>query len=264
VILGTVIGVIGFIADPFIENALDSGWDKILGAAILSSILIPTPFLPNRGGGLFPYNTPSWSLFFEYIANIVYALILCRLKRSLLVLLWIMSTTCLILFAYKSGWLIGGWDITSVPDGFARVAFSFITGLLIFRFNLIIKHRYGWLLPALLLIGAFLFPHHDNDWGTESVIVMLIFPAIICFGAGTTVSNKTGRLFDLIGRLSYPLYMTHITTVWIFGNYYNLHKPAGIKLTLIISGLIIFNMVTAYLAMLWFDEPVRKWLKQKN
>jgi peptidoglycan/LPS O-acetylase OafA/YrhL len=264
VIFGTMIGIIGFVADPFVENPFAPGWSKILGAALLSLMLIPSPFLPHRGGGLFPYNTPSWSLFFEYVANIVYTLILCRLKRRLLFVLWVISTAFLLYFSKKAGWLIGGWDITSVPDGFARVAFSFITGLLIFRYNLIRKHNFGLLLPTLLLLGVFFYPHRENDWIIESIIVIFIFPLIISMGAGTTVSETVCKFCDFFGRLSYPLYMTHITTVWIFGNYYNIYKPAGIWLTLIVSGLIIFNLLTAYFVMRWIDEPVRKWLNKKK
>lgn len=264
VILGTIIGLVGYFADPFVENTFAPGWGKITGAVLLSLLLLPSPFLPYRGGGLFPYNTPSWSLFFEYIANIVYALLLSRLKRGWLVVLWFVSAACLLYYGKKSGWLIGGWDITSVPDGFARVGFSFITGLLIFRFNLIGKNNFGLLLPTLLLLGVFFFPHRDNDWITESFLVILVFPVIISLGAGTVVSGKVRQFCDFIGRLSYPLYMTHITTVWIFGNYYNLYKPAGIQLILIVSGLIAFNLLTAYLAMRWFDEPIRKWLNKNK
>lgn len=264
VIFGTLIGLIGFIADPFVENAFAPGWNKILGAALLSFLLFPSPFLPYRGGGLFPYNTPAWSLFFEYIANIVYALVLYRLKRGLLVVLWVLSAAFLLYFAKKSGWLIGGWDNTSVPDGFARVGFSFITGLLIFRFKLIAKHNFGWLLPALLLLGVFSFPHRDKDWIIESILVIVVFPVIISLGAGTTVSGKVSQFCDFLGRLSYPLYMTHITTVWIFGNYYNLYKPAGFQLTMIVSGLVILNLLISYFVMRWFDEPFRKWLNKNT
>lgn len=264
VVLGTVIGFIGFVSDPFVDDSLTPGLGTIIQGVLLSMFLLPSPFLPHRGGGLFPLNTPSWSLFFEYIANLVYALVLWRLKKSLLVVLWGISVVFLLYCGYNSGWFIGGWDITSVPDGFVRVAFSFITGMLIFRFNLITKHPLGWLLPFGLLLGVFFFPHSDNDWFVEFIFIFSIFPFIISVGAGASVSEKFSSIFDFIGRLSYPLYMTHITTVWMFGNYYNRFKPEGTPLMLIISGLIIFNLVTAYFAMRWFDDPVRRWLNKRK
>lgn len=264
VVLGTIIGFVGFVFDPFADDSLTPGLGTIIGGVLLSLFLLPSPFLPHRGGGLFPLNTPSWSLFFEYIANLVYGLVLWRLSRKLLAVLWGVSIVFLIFSGSNSGWFIGGWDITSVPDGFARVAFSFITGLLIFRFNLIIKHNLGWMLSFCLLLGVFFFPHRDNDWIVEFGFIFLIFPFIISVGAGASISEKIRKSFDFIGRLSYPLYMTHITTVWIFGNYYNLCKPEGTQLILIISGLIILNLFLAYIAMRWFDEPVRKWLNKRK
>lgn len=263
VIIGTILGIIGYVFNPFLEEPLASGTGNIILAAILSFLLLPAPFLLYRGGGLFPYNTPSWSLFFEYIANIVYALVLARLKTKWLAILGAISAFVLVFCANKSGWLIGGWDISSVPDGFARVTFSFIAGLLIFRWRLILPHRLTYVLPCLLLVGGFIFPHYTNDWIAESIIVIILFPLIVALGAGTSVVGKTREVFNFIGKLSYPLYMTHITTVWLFGDYYNKYQPEGLKLTLIVSGLIIFNVIVGYITMRWIDEPIRKKLKAK-
>ena len=108
-----------------------------------------------------------------------------------------------------------------------------------------------------------MFPHIKNDWYTESFLVIFVFPLIIIVGAGATVKGYMQKFCLFIGRLSYPLYMTHITTVWIFGNYYNQYHPAGIRLYAIVTGLIVFNLVFAYLIMKFYDEPIRKWLTAK-
>ncbi len=266
VVFGTVLGVLGYVFNPFIDNTLASGIGNVVLAAFLSMLLVPFPFLKYRGGGLFPYNTPSWSLFFEYIANVVYAFVLSRLKTVWLVVLGGVNAALLVLCAYKSGWLIGGWDISSIPEGFARVGFSFTAGLVIYRCGPIIKNRVGFLLPCLLLTGVFFFPHDTCDWITESVIVILIFPLIISLGAGTTVRGRTKYMLDFMGKLSYPLYMTHITTVWLFGNYYRTYNPAGMQLVGIVVALVVFNLLVAVITLRWIDEPLRKWLgkKQKN
>ncbi len=263
VIFGTILGVAGYVFNPFVDAPLASGIGNIVLAAILSMLLLPFPFLKYRGGGLFPYNTPSWSLFFEYIATIVYAFVLSRLKKAWLIVCGIISAGLLVFCACKSGWLIGGWDINSIFEGFARVGFSFTAGLLIFRCNLIIKHKVGLLLPCWLLAGVFFFPHRTGDWIVESAIVILIFPLIISLGAGTNVEGRIKHVLGFMGNLSYPLYMTHITTVWLFGSYCKKYSPEGLQLAGIITALIAFNLLIAVITMQWIDKPVGKLLREK-
>lgn len=263
VIFGSIIGLTGYLLDPFVDKAIAPDACLIILAFIGSILLIPTPFLPYRGGGLFPYNTPSWSLFYEYIINIFYAFILIRMGKKMLLLFGFICAGWLTFTSYSAGWLIGGWDLGSLIDGFPRVFYSFSAGLIVFRFKLIWKNKFGFLLPLLLLIGIFVFPHYENDWITESVLVVACFPLILIIGAGASVSGRLQKICLFIGKLSYPLYMTHITTVWIFGNYYNMYKPEGLKLWSIVGLLIIFNLIFAYLVMQFYDEPIQKWLKRK-
>ncbi|MDR2980850.1 MAG: acyltransferase [Puniceicoccales bacterium] len=266
VILGALLGFIGYLWDPFVVAAYPEiafpGWGKIFGALGLSLLLVPAPFLPYRWEAISPYNSPAWSLFFEYIANIVYGLFLWRFNRKILLGIGIVCAGWVLAVSYHGGKdpLIGGWDIGTVPDGFARVFFSFIAGLLVFRFKFIWKTRLGFMFPLVLLLGTFVLPHINHDWFVESLLIILIFPLILSVGAGTHVSGFWERFCIFTGRLSYPLYMTHITTVWIFGNYLTLHKPSTEVATLCTIGLIIFNLVIGYLAMRFFDEPLRAWL----
>lgn len=55
---------------------------SLLVAVLMNTLLIPaTPRIEVRGiGEMYPLNGPTWSLFFEYIANILYALVLRRLS----------------------------------------------------------------------------------------------------------------------------------------------------------------------------------------
>ncbi|MDR1865506.1 MAG: acyltransferase family protein [Bacteroidales bacterium] len=238
-------------------------WSKLLPALAGSMLLLPTPFLPHRDGALFPYNSPSWSLFLEYIANVIYALVLCRLKKIPLAALgcvaagWLVYSACHASPALPQ--LINGWDLKTCADGFPRVAFSFTAGLLLFRFRAILNHPFGFFLPFALLMGVFLYPHVEKDWLVE-ILSVVAFPVIISIGAGAEATGRIRRLCIFIGRLSYPLYMTHISTVWIFGNFYRQFHPEGIRLFMIVGGLCIFNLLFACAVMRLYDEPVRLWL----
>lgn len=262
VIWGSVIGLLGYIFDPYIGavSVAEAGTGKIALAFVCSLAMLPFPWLPGRASGLFPYNTPAWSLLMEYIINIVYGLVLLRLpKRWLLVLLGI-SALWIALVARHRGWIITGWDAPTFADGFPRVCFSFLAGLTVYRFNLIIRSRLNFLVLGLLLTGVFMFPHYTNDWIMEMVLVMLAFPLLLSLGAGTTAQGRVQRFCNFTGRLSYPLYMTHIWAIWLFGNYLAARKPGPVEMYTVAAITFAGCVLLGYAVLRWYDEPVRKWL----
>jgi len=260
VIIGSIIGAVAYAANPFLENPLAAGWKTVLWTFFLSLFLIPTPYLKYRGSALFPYNVPTWSLFFEYIINAVYAFLLCRVTRKWLVVIGALSAAFLIYIALDTGMFHGGWSRENYMHGFARVGYSFTAGLLISRFKIIWRNRLGFLLPGLLLVGVCLSPHYYGDLIMELYYVMLLFPMIVCLGAGTGASGIIERMCNLLGRISYSLYMTHMSTVILFGNYKTKVNPTNEKSIIIIISLAIFNLLFAYAITRWVDEPLRKWL----
>lgn len=266
VIWGSVIGLAGYIWDPFIgaESVAGAGYGKILLAFLCSLLMLPYPWLPGRAEGLFPYNTPAWSLLMEYIINVFYGLVLLRLPRRWLLVMLGISTVWICAVARHRGWIITGWDAPTFADGFARVSFSFLAGLTVFRFNLVIRNRWPFAVLALLLIAVFVFPHFQNDWLLEMFLVMIIFPLLLALGAGATVSGRMRSFCVFTGRLSYPLYMTHIWLVWLFGNYMAKQKPEPLELYLVAAGVFVASMLMGYAALRWYDEPVRKWLMQRS
>ncbi len=265
VIWGTVFGLLGYILDPYIgaSSVAEAGPLKITAAFLCSLLMLPFPWLPGRGGGLFPYNTPAWSLLMEYLINIVYGLLLVRISRRWLLVLLGLSAVWIAAVARHRGWIITGWDAPTFLDGFARVTFSFLAGLTVFRFNLVIKNRLNALLLGALLVGVFVSPHILNDWITEMILVMLVFPLLLSLGAGATVGGWIRTCCVFTGRLSYPLYMTHIWAVWLFGNYVMKMKPSLHEMYLPAAIVFIGSLLMAYVAMRFYDEPVRRWLTSK-
>jgi peptidoglycan/LPS O-acetylase OafA/YrhL len=76
VILGTVLGVIGFFIDPFDTHTVLYSTGKFLLLVLCSLLLIPMSTMEDRAFNQFGFNAPAWSLFWEYIANIAYAFVL--------------------------------------------------------------------------------------------------------------------------------------------------------------------------------------------
>ena len=263
VVLGSVLGLTGFLLDPFSNAYTNYNAGSILLLFISSIMLIPMPAMEDRAFNLFGLNAPSWSLFWEYIANIMYAFILCRIKRSVLVIITILAAILLCYVSYRSGNLLGGWSGGTFWDGGARLAYSFSAGLLIYRSNWIIKNNIGFIGLTLLLSLAFIMPGTSFNWLTELLVVLFYFPLIVSLGAGSTLSPKMKKICMFSGNISYPLYMTHYAAIWIFGNYYTSSKPTMDQLPFIIVPGVILLVALAWVVMKFYDMPVRKYLKKK-
>ena len=264
VISGSVLGLLAFLFDPFGGHPELYSAGKIILAFICSVLLIPFPVIADRGFNLFSFNAPAWSLFWEYIANIIYAFVLCRIRRRYLLLITIISAVAVCFVCYRSGNLLGGWSGPTFWDGSARISYSFSAGLLIYRSNWIIKNKLGFIRVAFLLFLAFIVPFSKWNWLTEPFVVLFYFPLVIALGAGAGLTTGLKKICVFLGKIFYPLYMTHYVVLWMFGNYYTTHQPGTMQLALIITAGVILTVGASYLVMIIYDIPVRKYLSDKR
>jgi peptidoglycan/LPS O-acetylase OafA/YrhL len=265
VVLGSVLGLVAFLFDPLEAYPSAYGLGKLLQAFGCSVLLIPFPVLENRSFNLFGLNAPAWSLFWEYVANIVYALLLYRLARRYLVVLTLLAAATLCVVSYRAGNLLGGWAGENFWDGGARIAYSFCAGLLLYRSNWVIKNGLGFSGLASLLALAFLMPHVRWNWAAEALVVLGYFPLLVALGAGADPRLSAGveKRCMLLGTISYPLYMTHYAAIWLFGHYYTRYKPDTTELWLIASLGTALLVGIAYVVLVLYDTPVRKYLSSK-
>ncbi len=231
---------------------------------ISSALLIPLPIMPERGFSLIAFNSPAWSLFYEYMANVAYAFFLCKLSNRNLILCILLSVLALAAAGYHAGILIGGWDGKTFLDGAARVSFSFMMGLLLYRLRWIINSPLGFVSLSLLLLLSFMLPFFSINWLTEVLVIVFIYPLLIALGAGTAVNEKIGKVCAFLGDLSYPLYMTHYALLWFFVNYYAKHHPESWELFFIVSGGTLVMIGFAYLVFQFYDLPLRRYLSSKR
>lgn len=264
VIAGSILGLLAFLFDPFGGHPELYSAGKLILTFLCSIVLFPFPVIADRGFNLFSFNAPAWSLFWEYVANIVYAFVLYRIGRGYLLLLTIASAVAICWVCYSSGNLMGGWSGPTFWDGSARISYSFLAGLLIYRSNFIIKNKLGFIGVAILLFLAFVMPFSKWNWLSEPAVVLFYFPLLIALGSGAKLTSGLKKLCLFLGKISYPLYMTHYAVLWMFGNYYASHKPGTTQLTLIVITALVLLVGVAYLVMLIYDIPVRRYLSNKR
>jgi peptidoglycan/LPS O-acetylase OafA/YrhL len=262
VVIGSALGLLTFVFDPF-SNLYQVYAGKMIPMFVASCLMIPYPLVHERYYNIFHLNPPTWSLFWEYVANVLYAFVLVRVPNKLLWVLTIIAAVCLIYEARQSTNLGVGFGGDNIIGGGFRAFFSFLAGMLVFRSGWIIKSRLGFVSMSVLLVLAFLVPFSKSvNWLVDPAIVILYFPFLIALGAGASINTASAVICKFSGDISYPLYMTHYPFLWIVYSYIEAKKPTVPQLTVITVIGTVLLLVNAYLIMRFLDVPVRNYLKK--
>jgi peptidoglycan/LPS O-acetylase OafA/YrhL len=261
VILGTVIGALTYIYDPFVGYKQEAGTVAIAIAFILGILLVPAPTLPNRWYETHSLNGPAWSLFQEYLINIFYAFWGRKMKINTLVAFVAVSGITLIITAVHYGDLQGGWSWQDIWVGPVRVTFPFFAGLLICRLNLLVNIKFAFPITSLLLFVVFIVPHiprFRTNGLFDAACVIVLFPLIISIGAGSQVKGKLASACLFIGQISYPLYLLHYPFVHLYIHWITDKKPGSAIAAIAACTLIFFLIVGSWITLKVYDIPVRK------
>ncbi len=278
VIMGMTVGALFFPFQaggsfPLIEST--PAWEVILVMLVGYTLLPLPPSMDIRGWSeMHPLNGPAWSLFFEYVANILYALGLRKLSHRQLGFLTICAAAFLVQLAVfgKRGDLIGGWslDAGQLHIGFARLLFPFLAGMLLMRLGKRVNVRGAFGLCSLLLVAVLALPRvggADHRWLNglyDSLCVIVAFPLIVAIGAGGSLAaGWSTRIARWLGDISYPLYITHYALIYTYTEWVSRHS-ASATYTMGIGALVFLASVAlAYACLKFYDEPVRKWLQSR-
>jgi peptidoglycan/LPS O-acetylase OafA/YrhL len=278
VVIGSLIGAALFYPGAgkvFPLIATTPVW-KLLLIMLIGCTLIPIPISWDIRGWqeMHPLDGPGWSLFFEYVANILYALVLRRLANRWLAILTFLSGVFLLHMALTShgGDVIGGWSINAeqLHIGFARLLYPFLAGILLMRIGKRIRVPAGFATASLLLIAVLCIPRIGSPqhvWQNalyDALCILFVFPLIVAIGAGSSEGDGwMQRLSKFLGDLSYPLYITHYPLIYIQTEWVSTkHPPLWQSITV---GVLLFvtAITIAYACLRLYDEPVRRWLSAK-
>ena len=279
VIMGAVIGVITFT----IQGSVQWNGTHIATSMVMLALLCAMFFIPATPGGcyevrgngeMFPLNGPSWSLFFEYIGNILYAVLIRRLSTKALTVLVVLLGAALASFAIfnVSGYgNIGvGWTLDGVNflGGALRMLFPFSMGMLLSRHFKPVKVRGAfWICTAVLLL--LFFVPYISAAGTlcfngiyEVFCIIIVFPILVWLGAsGTTTDATSTRICKSLGDISYPLYVVHYPFMYLFYAWLIKNKLYTFGETWQVAVCVfVWNILVAYLCLRFYDIPVRRYL----
>ena len=277
VVLGALIGMVLFYmhASKLAPRVAETPFTTLLLFTLLSVFMIPVPkSVEIRGWGeMFPVNAPQWSLFFEYIAYLLYAFWARKFSKKTLAFCVVVFAGVLLFHAVdcSKGSIAGGWvlDLNEMRIGFSRLLFPFFCGMLIFRCRWKIKVKFPMFVATVLFCVAVSIPHLGSapnyfiNGIYEWFIIVFVFPIIIMVGAGADdVSVKTKNICSFLGGISYPLYMVHCAFVYVFINYVWQHNICGWNFFWCAVATFVVSILVALLSWKFYDIPIRKYLSK--
>jgi peptidoglycan/LPS O-acetylase OafA/YrhL len=151
------------------------------------AVTIGVLFLPLPWRDLYPLNVPSWSLLCELLVNLIYGL----LWRRPIILAGVSAAAWGCLFFRTIG-------EANLVTGMLRALFSFPVGVFLYRWQPKMPDVPPWLVISLLA-AAMLTPFPDM------LAITFVFP----FGIALLARCGDNPAFEVLGRLSFPLYAIH-------------------------------------------------------
>ena len=281
VVAGAVLGAVCFLLQGSVRwdgTPVGVGWvmlTMLLGMFMLP--LYPGAHADVRGNGeLFPLNGPNWSLFFEYIGNVLYALLLRRLPTRWLAMLTVVMACMLTAIALHDGYLGVGWSMADggLWTGMVRMLFPYSIGMLMAREFRPCKVRHTFWLCSLVIVAVGCLP---LLWGEmsplanglyDALCVVFVFPLLVWTGASElTTDATTTRVSTFLGNLSYPLYTVHYPLMYLFYAHIGFHgdlvpisKLADVWHVAI--ALPVACIVLGWLFFRYYDLPLRRLLSK--
>lgn len=250
-----------------------------------------------------PFNACSWTLYYEYAANVLYAVFVRHLgKRTLAVctlaalFLWVSYAFHLNLnsvfgtrFAFldraaavRDFSVVAGWG-TTVDQTYCaaiRLALPFLLGLLLSRLSWKIRLSKGAFWICIAVFVAVLYTPHSYRLGAPAhpwvngvfdlAAVAVVFPALILVSRGTDsgsvgLSGRAMAAFAFLAELSYPLYMSHYPFMSVYG-WWALRKSQELPFGLILSvqaAVYVALVAFAWLVMRYWDRPLQRMLADR-
>lgn len=255
ILLGAAYALQGILRES--ENHLD--WLTLLGSTFLGVLMLPYPF----HAYLYPSNLVFWSIAAELAINVLFALLLFRMRAKALLLTIALSGVWLGWLLFYSQLGLGGVAWADLPVTAARTLFSFTVGVFVARLDFRVR-KIGAVVPllAILALCAITLPHigenHQAAYNFISVAVFL--PALLIVGSQFEPSRRMIPAAAFLGDISYALYALHLPIAHGMRFIQNTNLlPPWMALTV----FLIVAMAVAAAAVRFWDKPARNWLNRQ-
>lgn len=217
--VGVVIGCLKPVAGYLLHLPHNLGLGQVALAALCALFMLPAPPMGQAPHELFPLNIPSWSLFFEFAINILFALVLVRLRTQHLLMI---SAGAMAWMAPQIGsqeFLNVGWSWQHFDLGVARTLFAFPVGMVLWRQMRPADRKVSWVSLAVigLALALMMAPVGSHRRALfEIFTVLAVFPAIVWCGVHYELPARIAKVLSHLGDISYAVYAIHFPLVFAF------------------------------------------------
>jgi peptidoglycan/LPS O-acetylase OafA/YrhL len=233
---------------------------NIAPAIVLGALFLPVaPFFPPYSHGLFPFNAPAWSLFFELVANAIFAALLAIGVKRVWPIVVLGGLGVLISGVFR-GSLDGGFMFAHAHMGFARVLFAFFAGVMLYRAWRARRPAFVAPLPVLVIVLLAMFALRGDGalrLAIDYFAVFVVFPAVVFFGAAAKPKALATATVAL-GAMSYPLYAIHAPLIQVLSR---IAERASVDIAAFGAlgslALLVFCALTALAVDRLIDRPAR-------
>jgi len=230
---------------------------------IVPNLFMLPIYINFAGGALYPFNNPSWTLFFELLANFAYCLVYKALTNGRLALIIILTAILLTFAAFTFGSLDIGYSQRTFIGGFARVGFSFFAGVGVYRLQLTrpcpIRISPWVLMAAAVALLIQQVPRGLDRELYDSVCAILIFPLFAYLATAVEPGPAGAKLFTLGGAASYALYLLHAPLGGMLNQFFMVYgRPKG-SILFALTFIAVVSVISI-LVERFYDRPVRRWL----
>lgn len=227
----------------------------------ITNLLFLPAFSGNATNPLFPAVFPAWSLFWELIANLIFALFAPRLNWRLLGAGLVVALVLLLGTGVTYGTLNVGATAEQIWAGEGRVLWSFFAGVAVYRLHQI--SGFSCKVPmAVLGAGLFgVFAPSLIGWGYDVALAAIAFPLLIFAAARIELNSATARWLASISYAVYILQAPLLSLLEMLFDSLFATKISDLPLLLTTMLLVGVTLAASTLATRHYDEPVRAWLR---
>ena len=261
VLAGVVIGAISLVGYALTTPGVPK---LVLGEAIVSgALLVPTDAMARFKPYNFPVNIAFWSLSFEVLLCIGYAVFARFLTGWRMIIALIISAFGVIYLAEQKAGLDIGFRVGEYLPAFCRVVYPFLMGIFLRRLPAFAPERTGLGYLALPLLLLLLVNPVPMSGGYDAVAVIAGIPLLVWMAATARNLARFDRFAAGAGALSYPLYALHFPVVVVLANIGKKLAFTGMEIVCLALAAMAVSLVLAAVAFMTYDKPVRAWLRKR-
>jgi peptidoglycan/LPS O-acetylase OafA/YrhL len=238
----------------------------LAGKLPFAFLMLPSPALDPMGY-LYPFNIAAWSIFFELVINIVFALFARQVAQARTRWITIVVSGVVLAAQLLAQDTLGGRSWATLLAGIPRVTFSFLLGVQLYAWHNARAANHAplapaWGLAALAALGGCLWlPEH---LGVKLAAIFVVFPLLILVLSATQLPQ--GRVGDALrgfGVLSYAVYAIHSPILFAWSAVSLAWAVAPAMQWLSVLPLLAGIVLASWVADRQFDRPVRSALQRR-